>query len=305
MVAPAGAPARAAGEDGATHRNLDVGQSVGYIDVVYADYLEHAGLDPSEIEGARVLEVGAGDNLGVALRFLADGAAQVCAVDRYETWRDDAQQRAIYAALLDGLDDRQRRRVESAVELGTTVGFDPSRLKVIEGLPIEEAVDELGAESFDLIVSRAVLEHVLDLDAAFAAMDRMLKPGGRMAHEVDLRDHDMFSGGGQNPLTFLTVPDRVYRWMGAERGLPNRVRVTYYRDVMARLGFDAEVLVTHVAGLHDERPTAKTRVRTPEQVAAAVPLVEAIRPRLLERYRVLPAADLAVAGIFLIARKPG
>ena len=43
----------------------------------------------------------------------------------------------------------------------------------------------------------------------------------------------------------------------------------------------------------------------PELLAAAEPGIEAIRPRLLPLFRALPAADLATAGIFFTARKPG
>ena len=73
----------------------------------------------------------------------------------------------------------------------------------------------------DVIISRAVLEHVFDLDTAFGAMHRLLKPGGRMAHKVDLRDHGLFTDGGQNALEFLTVSDRLTPgWARNRRGYP-------------------------------------------------------------------------------------
>jgi hypothetical protein len=64
------------------------------------------------------------------------------------------------------------------------------------------------------------------------------------------------------------------------------------------------VLVTHVAGEPEADAGAKTRVRGEDEIAVAEPLVEAIRPRLLSRFRGLSSADLAVSGIFLAASKP-
>ena len=288
---------------GSTHRHFDLDGSLDYIDTVYADYRSWGGVSASTVAGASVLEVGPGDNFGVALRFLADGAREVATTDRFVTFRDNEQQRRIYRGLRELLSAEQRARVEDvlAPDGKLTVG---GRLRVIEGQPIEDAVGALGSAAFDIVVSRAVLEHVLDLDTAFSAIDQLLRPGGRMAHEIDLRDHDIFSGGGQHPLTFLTVSDRVYRLMGASGGQPNRRLVDYYRAAMARLGYESEVLVTHIAGEPEADAGTKTRVRGEDEVAAAVPLVESIRPRLLDRYRSLPAADLAVSGIFLLARKP-
>jgi SAM-dependent methyltransferase len=288
---------------GSTHRHFDLEGSVDYIDIVYEDYRKWGGLDAAAIEGASVLEVGPGDSFGVALRFLADGAARVVAIDRFVTFRDSEQQRRIYRLMRERLGAEQRERLAEVLSEDGTLA-PGERLRVIEGVPIEAAPASLGTAAFDLIVSRAVMEHVLDLDSAFDAMDSLLRRGGRMAHEVDLRDHDIFSAGGQHPLTFLTVSDWVYRLMGASGGQPNRRLVDYYRDVAERLGYDASVLVTHVAGEPEADAGAKTRVRGEDEIAVAEPLVEAIRPRLLSRFRGLSSADLAVSGIFLAASKP-
>ena len=114
----------------------------------------------------------------------------------------------------------ERERVDDVL---TAHGIDlPAvNIDVRAGVGIEEAPAQIGESSVDAIVSRAVLEHVFDLDTALAAMHRLLKPGGRMAHKVDLRDHGLFTDGGQHALEFLTVSDRVYTWMGEESaGLP-------------------------------------------------------------------------------------
>ncbi len=161
--------ARRASTSGSTHGAFSLEQSLEYIDEVFGDYLAYGDLGDGELAGASVLELGPGDNFGVALRFLAAGAERVVAMDKFASVRDPAQQRQIYEALLDGSHARSgsasRRRSTS------TAALRPGRLRAIEGVAVEEAATALAGERFDLIVSRAVLEHLYDLDAAFAAMD--------------------------------------------------------------------------------------------------------------------------------------
>jgi len=67
----------------------------------------------------------------------------------------------------------------------------------------------LESESFDLIVSTSVIEHIQDISSAFATMSRVLKPGGVMIHRYDPFFH---SRGGHSwgtldsPWGHLCVP---------------------------------------------------------------------------------------------------
>ena len=288
---------------GATHRGLAVGDSVAYVDSVYGDYLRYAELPESRLAGASVLELGPGDNFGVALRFSAAGARRVTTLDRFITWRDPGQQEGIHRAVLAGLPDEQRLRGEGALAPGAEFGLDPELIRVIQGVGAEATLGAVGDERFDLIVSRAVLEHVTDPGEVFAAMQEVLVPGGLLIHKVDLGDHGLFSGGGHNPLTFLTVPDRLYRWMGDHSGLPNRHLANWYREEMKRREYTARFFTTHL--IAQEGELIPHPASAPEaMVAAAKPLIDEIHPRLLPRFRGLCDEDLATAGIFLVARRP-
>ena len=197
----------------------------------------------------------------------------------------------------------ERARVDSVLT-AAGIDLDAVDIDVRAGVGIEEAPAQIGESSVDVIVSRAVLEHVFDLDTAFVAMHRLLKPGGRMAHKVDLRDHGLFTDGGQHALEFLTVSDRVYTWMGEESaGLPNRELQGYYERTLADRGYETEFLTTHLAGIEEE---VEPHVPAEQGLPANAPLesVEKIRPRLLPRFRSLSATELAVAGFWVIADKP-
>lgn len=268
---------------GARHDGFSLEQSLEYIEGVVADYETDGGLGRAALEGARVLELGPGDNLGVALCLLARGAERVVCLDRFVTWRDPDQQRRIHLALADRMDGEDRARIEGVLDEDGSISSATDRLVLVEGTGVEAAEGVVGAERVDAVVSRAVLAHVWDLGEAFDAMDRTLVRGGLMAHKVDLSDHRLFSDAGHNPLTFLTVPDRIYDRMRRHTGLTNRALIGRYRSELEGRGYEAELLPTKLMG--------------PEPIAE-------IRPDLLERFRALPDEDLAVAGIFIRARKP-
>lgn len=292
------------GPMGATHRRFDRDGSVAYVEAVYADYLSYGGIGEPELNGKAVLELGPGDNLGVALCFLAAGAGDVVSTDRFIPFRDPERELQVLRGLVAARSGAAAARVAPAVA-GSAVDFSALPFEFLPETPIEDAVAMLGAARFDLIVSRAVLEHVHDPDAAFAAMDELLVPGGLMVHKVDLDDHALFTAGGQNPLTFLTIGDRSYRWMGEESaGLPNRLRIGWYEERIRRLGYEFELCVTHTVGSGGEElvPHPPLDEWSPSQADRAS--VEAVRARLLPRFRSLSDRELAIAGFMLVARKP-
>ena len=55
---------------------------------------------------------------------------------------------------------------------------------------MDDATIEPG--SVDWIYSQSVMEHVDDVEGAYAAMYRWLRPGGFVSHQIDLRSHELF-----------------------------------------------------------------------------------------------------------------
>ena len=200
------------------------------------------------------------------------------------------------------MDEAQLDRLEGTYREDGSIDETSGRITLVEGIPIEEAPGRLGAGNFDLIVSRAVLEHVLDLPGAFQAMDELLADDGVLVHKVDLSDHGMFTGGGHHPLTFLRLSDRTYRWMGAEQGIPNRERLQIYRDLIDGLGYDYRILISGAISHEGELVPAVAELE-PDMRRACEDLVADIRPRLAPRYQGLGALDLSVTDFFMIARK--
>jgi SAM-dependent methyltransferase len=294
----------AAGADVASGSELDPAAAARYAARVYRSLVDRAGLTAENLAGARVLEVGPGDNLAFALRLIAAGARSAVAVDRFAVLSPSPRQWEVYAELLEVLEGVERQRAQSALCGGASPPVDPDRIR-LTAVPVERAADVLDRGSFDLAVSIAALQHTLDIDAALRSLDRLLAPGGTMIHQLDLGDMGLFTGHGLHPLTFLTVGDRRYRWMGSNLGLPNRVLLDRYRALLGELGYRVEVHVTKLIGDAGPLEHARSELVVGREVDARhVALVEKIRPRLLRRYRELPALDLIVGAALIVAHKP-
>ena len=84
---------------GSTLLKQNLQESLAYIEKQFTDYLKYAGLSAESLKGKRILELGPGDNLGVALRFLSAGAESVVYLDRFYSKRDPAHERNVYMCL--------------------------------------------------------------------------------------------------------------------------------------------------------------------------------------------------------------
>ena len=98
---------------GSTHLNSSVTDSLAYIEKQFADYITYAGLSRDALNGKRILELGPGDNLGVALKFLAAGADSVVCLDRFYSKRNAEHEREIYKALREKLSAEEQSAIRS------------------------------------------------------------------------------------------------------------------------------------------------------------------------------------------------
>jgi len=255
-----------------------VPQVAGYVWDVFEDYARVAGGSSAGLwAGRSVIELGPGDNLAVGLLAAAHGASRFVAIDRYGILRRDGWARALYAEVL--------RRAPAEVRARGLALLGPDGLPRLGGV-LRYTADFAGAErlaageSASLIVSRAVLEHVADLDTVLAGCRAALGPGGLMLHKVDLRDHGFRH---RHPLDFLSLSPFVYELMTSARGVHNRARLSDYRRLLEQHGFR----LLRLDEEHDIPPS--------EALSA--------RDRLAEPFRSRPLSDLTCTTIFFAAVK--
>ena len=162
---------------GSTHESWSLEKSVSYINLVFREYLEHAGLGPEALRGKRILEVGPGDNFGVALKFLAAGAAKVVCLDKFYSERNVEQQTRIYHELRKQLSPDEARVFDECIELAGDIDLNEERLQYIYGHGIEEADQILEPGSFPTpATSKSMVADHADIAAAYDAVSPRPQP---------------------------------------------------------------------------------------------------------------------------------
>lgn len=242
---------------------------LGVAETGLADYLA----------GKVVLEYGPGDVPGVALLMYAYGAERVTCVDRFPLMAWSQKNLAVIDALAAGLPPAQRKRLDQAF---LVPGQPASGLRAgtLDYRITKSGLSRLQS-SVDLIISRAVLEHVNDLDATFQDMFEALRPGGIALHQVDLKSHGLHR---RNELDFLAWPPTAWSLMHSQKGVPNRWRVNRYREIIAHTAFELGLM----------EPTS----------IAAAETVREVRPHLAPGFATLSDEDLAWLGFWVLLRKP-
>lgn len=217
---------RATGDTGRGKRCVG-GPAADYFYAVFNDFesiARHAGAISSAeslYKGKTILEYGPGDTLSVPVLALAEGATQVEAFDAFDIQsRDHAYLDAIYGPLLTKAGHAARSADGLSLHRSCTMHNS------LESL-------ERAGKRFDVVLSRAVLEHVRDLDGLFASMVRVMKDDGIAIHEIDLRSHGVEYS---HPLDFLTFSKGKWDAMSSHIDLPNRVRAKEVLDLAERHG---------------------------------------------------------------------
>jgi SAM-dependent methyltransferase len=222
-----------------------------------------------------VLEYGPGDILGVALLLYAHGADRVDCVDRFELSKLSRKNILVYTEILKSLAPKERERAERAFN---EVGNPESGFKVnaIQYKITKNGLSSDG-ESYDLVISRAVLEHVNDLESTILDIKKVLKTGGASIHQVDLKSHGL---DRRADLDFLTWNSFLYRLMYSHKGFPNRWRVNKYREFASKAKLQIERMAA-TEQLGDEK-------------------VKRILPKVAKEFTKTSAEDLSWLGFWIV-----
>jgi SAM-dependent methyltransferase len=275
-------------DSGTTHATLSLKDSVHYIESVFEDYQRVSGR--AHFKG-RVAELGPGDNDGVALMFLANGASDADLADRFYSHRDFENNNKIYAELAS-----RHSGVDSVLKK------NESRLKRYYGSDAAGETFFCQHTGYDYIVSRSVLEHVDEPALVIQKMYNALNPGGMLIHKVDLRDHGMFTPFSY-ALKFLEVPQKLYKFMTYGTGYPNRFLFHRYKDILKALNPKTHF---YVAGLHGVPPLDQeySLDKIPKDLQKkAVAYINKNRHRYSSEFKNVSAEDLMVSSFFFATEK--
>lgn len=262
------------GEEGGSAKEV-----ADYFAMCVKEYFEKLDIAPAEyatyLKGKKILEYGPGDVLGVALLLYAHGAAAVHCVDRFPLSRISKKSLGIYWEILNALDaDKKARALGAFKEPGKPESGFNSDAIVYTVTP-----DGLSGKKrhYDLIISRAVLEHVNDLEKTIQDIGDALNVNGVSIHQVDLKSHGL---DRYKPYDFLTWPEILFKLMYSHKGFPNRWRVDKYRELAGKSGLRIRCLI----------PTGKLEMHE----------IALIQPKLARQFRNVPGDELSWLGFWML-----
>jgi SAM-dependent methyltransferase len=256
-------------------------ETARYFYSCFEDYFSNIGIPPEDrrsfLSNKKVLEYGPGDTLGVALLMYAHGASSVTCVDRFPLSNDPGKSAGIFRALLRMLKgEAYERAINAFVEKGEPEsGLRPELISyqvTSNGLCGER-------EEYDLIISRAVLEHVNDLEGSIRDLKCALKPSGITVHLVDLKSHGL---DRYQQFDFLTWPAVLYSLMYSHKGFPNRWRVDKYLELLQKHGFHIQQI----------SPTGKIEFDK----------LRMVEKQLAKPFRNIPSEELSWLGFWFVAQ---
>ena len=242
-----------------------------YFEAVVADYgviAEASGVLPRGglFSGKRILELGPGDTRAVALLARIEGASSWEGYDAFDIQSRDARYlEAIYGPLLG-------RRGGGAEERAW-----------LDGCKMHTSPESLrgGGRRFDVVLSRAVLEHVRDLRGLFRLVADVVEDDAVLVHKIDLRSQGVEH---RHALDFLRFGDRAWRAMSSHVDLPNRERVSAYLELAEGVGLStAWAKTTHLI-------EASEAARVADELAL--------------RFREVAPDELRVLGLWLVQVGP-
>lgn len=138
------------------------------------------------LDGLTVLEIGPGDSLASAVAARASGAADTLLVDAGAYASGDV---ALYRGVAEALSGRG----QTPPDLSDAASLEEV-LRRCSARYLTTGVDAFAGlpdASVDLIWSHSVLEHIplKQLPRLMTEMRRVLRPDGRMSHNIDFQDH--------------------------------------------------------------------------------------------------------------------
>ena len=185
------------------------------------------------IDGMAILELGPGPEFGAVLTLAAFGA-MVAIADRWvPKWQPNFHG-PVYTRLAELIEGEFPEADVSKIRELVVVGeHSPDFITIY---PDAETLIGAPANTYDLVLSNAVYEHIVDANMASKRVYEVTKPGGWNIHQVDLRDHRDFS----RPLEYLLMTkDEETTWLSAsEHHQGCQRRRQEYVDAFDAAGFE-------------------------------------------------------------------
>jgi len=293
-------------------RNAGTGGTINarYCYSVWLRHLVVAAKNGLPTQPKSLLEIGPGNSLGVGLAALLTGSIKYFALDIFK-FTEFKSNLTIFEELVDLFKERANipdnkefpmlkpdldcyefpgnilsdTRLDSSLDLSRLLtiknlllGIDTGKETNIQISYFAPWYDKrtLKEESIDLILSQAVLEHVMDINAIYNNFYHWLKPNGFISHQIDLTSHNTAKAWNGH----WTYSDFIWRLMKGKRPfLLNRCPYSVHIKAIQEAGFK---IVNEIKNKEKNSLTYQ---------------------KLASKFKTLNEVDLTTSGIFVQAIK--
>ena len=257
-----------------------------------------------------VAELGPGDSLGVAIAAILSGVREYYAFDVVEYARNENNLRVLdecirlFASRAEIPGDEEFPKLcprldsyafPSDVLTGERLArsLNPNRIRTLRQLLTSGASADteqlslaycvpwtaggcLRANSVDMVVSQAVLEHVDDLDATYRCLNRWLKPRGVMSHVIDFKSHGITRAWNGH----WVISDLTWKMIRGRRPyLLNRQPHSAHLELLAANGFEivADMRGTSHSPIRRKNLARRFRSMTDDDFVTSEAFVQAVK----------------------------
>jgi len=195
-------------------------------------------------------EIGPGDSLGIGLTALLTGTKKYISLDNIRHSSSGNNN-----LVLDELVKILRVKLNSASEIPpffnkeiieknlqkenlmkirSAISNSSGEGEIINYIVPWQNKENIQPDSLDLVISHAVMEHVLDLESVYSAIYKWLKPGGYGSHVIDYKAHELSDKWFEH----WEFSETVWRILMHGRIYPiNRMPYSFHKKLFERLGF--------------------------------------------------------------------
>jgi len=227
--------------------------------------------------GKHIIELGPGPDLGTGIIILALGAKSYTAVDKFKLIHKTPIE--FYKLLLSRLKHfSDYPSAEKAVDNFQKGNCDEKFCYVWDTC---FQLNKLPLKKFDILVSQAVLEHLVNVREVFRILHYQLASDAIMGHEVDLGTHTALIRE-LDPLNLLRYSETVWNSLKFD-GSPNRLRMTDYQKILKEIGFE--------------------KIETRQLKVLDKKYVEKLKKHLIKKFRNYPDEDIRTKSFFLLGTK--
>lgn len=262
--------------------------------------LQRTELISSSADLKRIAELGPGDSLGIGISALFSGVKEYYALDVIEhsnivvnkmmidsigklfankagipngTGFVGVNPKLVDYNFPDSLIDEFDYSAGKEIELALTNKSQNFRIEYV--VPWDSTVN-IRNESLDLIFSQAVMEHVNEIDDAYAKMFQWLRPGGLISHQIDFKAHeisDYWSG-------HWYISKKMWKvLMHGRKYIINRSMLSDHLHAIAKAGFVVKniVPVRNVNPLENGNYKLNRTLNSPDDLNISSCLIQAIK----------------------------